>query len=104
MNRHRPIAPLALVTLAGFVCLNSCSSKQAENVTTPTVMRGIHVIQAKNQQLPDQVSAVGSVHSVESSALAAQITGTVLKVSVNQGDRVRAGDTLITIDAASLRA
>jgi len=104
MKSLRTIAPLSFVTLAGFVCLNSCSSKGAENVATPTVMRGIHVIQVKNQQLPDQVSAVGSVHSVESSTLAAQIMGTVLKVTVNPGDHVRAGDTLITIDAASLRA
>ena len=104
MKSLRPIAPLALVTLAGFACLNACSSNQSSSTPAPTVLRGIHLVSVKNQQIPDHVSAVGSVHSVESSVLAAQVMGTVLKVSASQGDHVRTGDTLITIDAASLRA
>lgn len=104
MKSLRSIAPLALVMLIVFAGLNACSSKQAENPTVPAVLRGIHVVSVKSLQLPDQIAAVGSVHSVESSALSSQVMGNVLKVSVNQGDHVRSGDTLITIDAASLRA
>ncbi len=104
MKSLRSIAPLALVMLTGFAGLSACSSKQTENPTSTAVLRDIRVVSVKNMQLPDQVSAVGSVHSVESSALAAQVMGNVLRVLANQGDNVRAGDTLVVIDAASLRS
>jgi RND family efflux transporter MFP subunit len=103
MKSLRSIAPLAIFMLTVFAGLNACS-KQAGIPTAPTVERGVHVVSIKNQQLPDQVSAVGSVHSVESAAIASQVMGNVLRVFVNEGDHVRAGATLLSIDAASLRS
>ncbi|HEX7810094.1 MAG TPA: biotin/lipoyl-binding protein, partial [Thermoanaerobaculia bacterium] len=44
------------------------------------------------------------MRSQTSSTLAANLVGTVVRVAVAEGDRVRAGDVLVEIDAREPRA
>ena len=94
---------LMLTLLLAVVGLTACS-KPVAPATTPSVVSGVHVYQVTAQQVPDGVAAVGSVQAVESAALAAQVTGTVLSVAAKEGDSVRTGQTLITIDGAQFRS
>jgi len=103
MKRTLWITSMALALLTVFGSVTACS-KKAETLAAPAVVRGLRVVSLKNQQLPTQVSAVGTVHSVQSAAIASQVMGNILNVSVNVGDHVRAGQTLLMIDAASLRS
>lgn len=103
MRRIRGVTFLGVPALLVLSGLTACS-KKADIAVAPEVVRGVSLVETRNEQVPDVVAAVGSVHSLESAALASQVMGTVLKVAVNEGDSVRAGQTLISIDAASLRA
>lgn len=91
---------LALLALAG---LTACS-KKVEPAATPEVVSGVRVFTATTQKLPDTVDAIGTVRAVESSVLSSQIMGTITRIAVREGDRVRAGQTLISIDATQLAA
>ena len=83
--------------------LTGCSPKTAP-AAAPEVVRGVHLVQVTTRKTPDLVDAVGTVHAVESATLSAQITGTVANIAVREGDRVRAGQKLITIAAAQMKA
>lgn len=95
-----PIVLAALMPLAGPV---ACS-KKPEVVAAPAVVRGVRVVPVQARQVADTVDAIGTVQPVEQATLAAQVMGTVSSVAVREGDRVRAGQTLVTIHAAQLQS
>ncbi len=89
---------VVLLTIAG---MTACS-KKTEISATPEVVRDVVVFQTANQKLPETVDAVGTVRAVESATLSSQVMGTITSITVREGDHVRAGETLISIDAAQL--
>jgi RND family efflux transporter MFP subunit len=98
MKNFRSYLPFAAVLVA-FAGLTACS-KKTETAATPEVVRGIHVFQTANQKLPETVDTVGTVRAVESATLSSQVMGTIASIAVREGDHARAGQTLISIDAA----
>ncbi len=89
---------VSVVAIAG---LTACSRK-AEPDAKPEVVRGVHAFQTATQKLPDGVETVGTVRAAESSTLSSQIMGTITRIAVREGDHVRAGQVLVSIDAAQL--
>ncbi len=93
----------ALVAITAI--LASCSRQTAAPaVAQPEVVRDVRVVQVSARQLPNTVDAVGTVRAAQSATLSAQVMGTIASVAVREGDHVRAGQTVITIDAAQMAA
>lgn len=90
----------ALMPLAGPI---ACSKKTGV-AAAPAVVRGVRMVAVQARQVADTVDAIGTVQPAEQATLAAQVMGTVRSVAVREGDRVRAGQTLVTIDAAQLQS
>ncbi len=93
-------------TLAMLVAafLTACGSKQQAQEPAPAVVSGVAVVTVHAQPTPDYYEAVGTVKSGTTSVLGAEISGTVRKVSVKEGDRVRRGQLLAVIDSRVQRA
>jgi RND family efflux transporter MFP subunit len=89
------------VVLLTIASLTACS-KKAETSVSPEVVTGVRVFQTSSQKLPETVDTVGTVRALESSTLSSQVMGTITSIAVREGDHVRAGQTLISIDAAQL--
>jgi len=89
------------LTLALFVAafLTACGSKQQAQEPAPAVVSGVAVATVHAQSTPDYYEAVGTVKSKTSSVLGAEISGTVRKITVKEGDRVRRGQVLAVIDS-----
>jgi RND family efflux transporter MFP subunit len=96
----RPVLPAILIVA---ISLTSCH-KNSEFAPTPEAVRDVRLVQATSRRVPDPVDAVGTVRAAESATLSAQIMGTIRNVTVREGDHVRAGQTLLTIDAAQMAA
>ena len=62
------------------------------------------VVESRQQQLPVSVQSTGTVHSRETAVVSAQVMGRIQQVLVHEGDDVRAGQTLVVLDDAALRA
>lgn len=62
------------------------------------------VVQSAQQQVPVNIRSTGTVHARETAILSAQVVGRIQQVLVREGDAVRAGQTLVVIDDAALRA
>ncbi|HEX6641055.1 MAG TPA: efflux RND transporter periplasmic adaptor subunit [Thermoanaerobaculia bacterium] len=62
------------------------------------------VVAVQRTSLPSFHTVAGTVRPETTSTLAANVVGTVVRVAVSEGDRVRAGDVLVQIDAREPRA
>jgi RND family efflux transporter MFP subunit len=72
-------------------------------LTAPTAIP-VRVISVKEQDIPRFVSGIGSVLSLHSVVIRPQIDGILTKLLVKEGQLVKAGDLLATIDDRSIRA
>ena len=105
MRTLRPSPSFAALSflLMAFAGLTACS-KKSDTAAAPLVVRDVQLTPVRIEQLPDTVDAVGTVQASESATLSSQVMGTVASVTAREGDRVRAGQSLISIDAAQLRS
>jgi len=63
-----------------------------------------HVVESRQTQVPVGVQTTGTVHARETATISAQVMGRIEQVLVREGDTVRAGQTLVVLDGAALRA
>jgi len=96
-------APAAAV-LASVLVLAGCGGSEspttkAASTTAPVAVQTVAVA---NQQWPDVYEATGTVRARTSAVLASKVMAYVRQVAVQVGDRVRAGQEVITLDAQDL--
>jgi RND family efflux transporter MFP subunit len=76
----------------------------------PAVMPGTvqtmqaQIVESQQQRLPVAIQSTGTVRSRETAVVSAQVMGRIQQVLVHEGDNVRAGQTLVVLDDATLRA
>jgi len=91
---------LALLILVTF----SCSSPKQASSAAPETVSNVAVFHTVNSTIPDELVAVGTVRAGETSQVSAQMMGNVVAVSVREGDTVKRGQVLATIDPAQPQA
>jgi membrane fusion protein, multidrug efflux system len=82
----------------------ACSNDKQHTTASPEIVRDVVVLQVQKATVPDYVEATGTVRAAQSAQLASQVMGAISRVNVHEGDRVRRGEMLITIDAAQQRS
>ena len=104
---------VALILLAMIACKKADGSEAdssdaagdsavASDAPTTSLTLPVAAVAVRQGDLVLTVSTTGQVASDEVSALKAEVAGTVTKVSVRPGDRVRRGQELITFDTRPL--
>ena len=73
---------------------------------SPAVVETVQarVVESQVQEVPVNLRSTGTVHAKETAVLSAQVMGRIQQVLVHEGDSVRAGQTLVVLDDAALRA
>ncbi len=102
MNSKTTARGFLILIAAGS--LAACGSAEKAKETQPETIRGVRLETVRLQSLPDLYEATGTVRSVTTSVLNAQISGTVREVRVKPGDHVRPGQVLAVIDDRGPRA
>jgi len=92
------VAIVAVATLVG------CSESKPATQASPAKVRGIAVMQVEKASVPEVVEAMGTVRAVLSAQLSSQVMGTITRVNVHEGDRVRRGEVLVSIEEAQQQA
>src|SRR6266571_8738138 len=90
----RPLLLAAIVITAGLVL--GCTA----NPAAPPPSSGVPVVVAKVSQklMAVEITSVGNVEAVSTVSVKAQISGELLEVHFKEGDFVRKGQLLFTID------
>lgn len=73
---------------------------------SPAVVQTVQarVVESRQRQVAMNVRSTGTVHARETAVLSAQVVGRIQQILVRAGDSVRAGQTLVVLDDAALRA
>lgn len=96
MTTHAAWISLSLTLLFLSACSERKHTFPADSAKAPV---SVQSITAQMREVPLLYTASGSVHARTESQLASQTMARVLAVSVNVGDHVRAGQTLVSLDA-----
>src|ERR1043165_8826828 len=91
--------------LAGItaILLTGCSSKEPVVAAGPPVAP-VTVATVVQRTAPIDVQVIGNVEAYETVSVKSQISGVLEKVSIKEGDFVKKGDLLFTIDRRPLEA
>ena len=97
----RVSALFALLAASGAVI--GCRSNEPAHPATVEAAQA-RVVESRQEQAPTMLRATGTLHARETAALSAQVMGHVQRVLVREGDSVRAGQTLVILDDATLKS
>ncbi len=89
---------VAIAAAAAVAGTAACSSQGAKGSGRALPGSPVDVAQVVAKDLPLDVSAVGRVEAISTVAVKAQISGEVMTVHFKEGQAVRKGDLLFTID------
>ncbi|MCJ8500304.1 efflux RND transporter periplasmic adaptor subunit [Desulfatitalea alkaliphila] len=94
------------VLVGVLVLLVGCGEKIGPGTSAPAEREVVRapVAEARVSQEPFQYEAVATINARTGSTIAAKLLGTVQAVHVRQGDRIKAGDLLVTIDPRTVSA
>lgn len=97
---------IVLVVFGGVVGMQQfISVKKAEAAANmPETVSQITAMTVKGQEWTPVITAVGSIRPNQGAMISAQAAGTVTKVLVKSGDKVKKGQLLVEIDSSAERA
>ncbi|MDH0645439.1 efflux RND transporter periplasmic adaptor subunit [Pseudomonas sp. GD03858] len=101
-TRPLVLAALALVLLAGVGAW--LSLRQQAPANRPSSAVPVRVVAVAQQDVPRYLSAIGSVLSLHSVEVRPQVEGVLTQVLVKEGQWVKEGDLLATLDDRAIRA
>ena len=101
---RRALAALALVgaVLPFAGCSDRAGGAQSGTAASPAVPVGVATVEQKT--VPLQVNAVGTVQAYTTVGVKPQVAGQIMAVHFKEGQEVRRGDLLFTIDPRPLEA
>ena len=102
------IKPRTLVIIALLLALLGASAwwfgRSGDEKTVHLTAIPVRVVSVKQQDVPRFVSGIGSVLSLHSVVIRPQVEGVLTKLLVKEGQWVKEGDLLATIDDRAIRA
>ncbi|MBK3439096.1 efflux RND transporter periplasmic adaptor subunit [Pseudomonas sp. MF7448] len=101
IQRKTTVIVLAVVALAvvAWVATRPAKTKLSASSAIP-----VRVVSVAQQDIPRFVSGIGSVLSLHSVVIRPQVDGILTQLLVKEGQRVKAGDLLASIDDRAIRA
>jgi len=95
-NSRRSVRVIFFILSLFIIIVFASGCGRTQPPSQPTI--AVTVGKAESRTMPIQVEAVGNVEAFNSVVILPQVTGRVLSLHFQQGQDVRAGDLLITID------
>jgi RND family efflux transporter MFP subunit len=94
----------ASLLAASAVMMAGCHGGESSGTSRTVETMQARVVESQEQQVPVMLRSTGTVHARETAVVSAQVMGRIQQVLVREGDTVRAGQTLVVLDDAALRA
>jgi len=90
---------VSVLTLVSISTLQTACSSKAEAPLKPAAAVPVTVAKVVAKEMPIEINAIGNVQTVDNVSVRSQITGRVLKVNFKEGDYVKKGQLLFTLDS-----
>jgi RND family efflux transporter MFP subunit len=95
---------LIFSTAVAVAVLVGCSENKPPAQAPAERVRGLALIQVQKATVPDTVEATGTVRAALSAQLSSQVMGTITRVNAHEGDHIRRGEVLVSIDESQQQA
>ncbi|OCR22773.1 RND transporter MFP subunit [Pseudomonas syringae] len=103
--RRQTKTVIAVIVIAGLIGVASWTlTRPATAKVSAPVAVPVKVVSVVKEDVPRYVTGIGSVLSLHSVIIRPQVDGILTKVLVKEGQAVKAGDLLATIDDRAIRA
>ncbi|MGA8408381.1 MAG: efflux RND transporter periplasmic adaptor subunit [Candidatus Acidiferrales bacterium] len=89
------VAPIALLAMSLVLC--ACTTRTAE--TAPNLAVPVTVAKAEQKTVPINLTAIGTAEAFSTVSIKSQVNAILNEVHFKQGDFVKKGDLLFTLDA-----
>jgi membrane fusion protein, multidrug efflux system len=103
-GRRRAVLWLALLALSLAGCSDRASGTPAKTAAPAVAAVPVAVAEVVQRDAPVQVTAVGNVQGLTTVAVKSQIAGQIVQAHFKEGQEVRRGELLFTIDPRPLEA
>jgi len=101
--RLRLLMAAMAVFYAGLLLVTGCS-RESNGKVTPKISAPVTVAEAIEKNVPETLTAIGSAEPNNTVSIRARIGGALTKVAIVEGQEVRQGELLFTIDSRSYQA
>ncbi|MFI5337651.1 MAG: biotin/lipoyl-binding protein, partial [Opitutales bacterium] len=91
-----PLRLPCLLLLAGLLPAAGC--RRASTAAAGPAPVPVQVATVLQQDVPRRIESLGTVQALRTVAVKSQIDGIIAKVHFHEGDEVKAGDLLVTLD------
>lgn len=98
------IVVLGLMLSCALVGLAACSGKSGDNGAKPAPPAPVVEGRVALQSVPELLRAIGNIEAYATVAVRSRVDGEIARVHFREGDAVRAGQTLFTIDPRPFQA
>lgn len=96
-RRKKPLIVLAILLVVGVIVVANLRSQREKTVK-------VTVDKVKKQDLTSIISASGEVKPKKNINISAQVPGRIIKIGVEEGEVVKAGDFLLKLDSTQYEA
>ncbi|MFY1666868.1 efflux RND transporter periplasmic adaptor subunit [Pseudomonas sp. Pseu.R1] len=105
MHKKKKSVLAAVTVLAVSLAVGAWTlTRPAPKKTTASIAVPVQVINVVREDVPRYVTGIGSVLSLQSVVIRTQVDGILTRLMVKEGQQVKIGDLLATIDDRSIRA
>jgi membrane fusion protein, multidrug efflux system len=92
-------------SLATLLLLTAgCANKEAVQAAKPAAAAPVRIATVASRTMPVELQAIGNVEAISTVSIKAQISGQLMRVHFKEGDFVKKGQLLFTIDRAPFEA
>jgi len=102
MTSSRNYIPILLTSLALALFSGACTTQTAQ--TAPSLAAPVTVAKAVQKTVPIQLTAIGAGNAYSTVSIESQVNAKLLEVHFTQGQFVKKGDLLFTLDARPFQA
>jgi membrane fusion protein, multidrug efflux system len=102
MKSNHTKVPIFLTVVAGLFVAGGCSTKTVQ--TAPPFAARVVVAKAERKTVPINLTAIGSADALTSVSIKAQVNAVLNEVHIKEGDYVKKGQLLFTLDARPFQA
>ena len=103
MNRNYTRLPVLFGALATLLATAACTTKTVQTAPPPFAARVV-VAKAERKTVPINLTAIGSAEAFTTVSIKAQVNAVLQTIHIKEGQFVRKGDLLFTLDAAPFEA
>ncbi len=99
---HSRVAVFVLSLIAAIAAVSGCDTKTAQ--TAPMFVVPVTVAKAAEKTIPINLSAIGSASAYSTVSIESQVNAELEQVHIKEGQFVKKGDLLFTLDARPFQA